>query len=513
MHLSITEQQFCDLAADYNVIPVSRHEICDLDTPVSLYLKAGGFKLDYSFLLESVVGGESRGRFSIIGLQHQAVVYGRDGQFFVKDGEGENRLAKNDPIFALEEVFEQFKAWQPEEISGFHSGAVGFFAYDIIRYYERINLKEEFDQSSHKALSHLPDPLGVNDMVYVFPRQVILFDHAKGSLTFIENVYLKNPEDAPAAYKQAVADLEALEEKIRSGGDLQEFLDKEHPAPADKQEWQVNTSEEEYTEMVEAAREYMKAGDIFQTVLSKRFYREYKYDPFLIYRALRVANPSPYMFYLNFPGEVLIGSSPEILVQKVENEVLVRPIAGTARRGKDEKEDQQLADTLLADKKEIAEHVMLVDLGRNDVGRISQPGSVEVTEMMIIEKYSHVMHIVSNVIGKLQSKYNAFSALWATLPAGTVSGAPKVRAMQIIEELEKEVRGVYSGCIGYFGFDKNMDSAIALRTMLVRNETLYVQAGAGLVYDSDPLKENEECFKKAQALFRAVELVFDGEIR
>ena len=504
------KQRFLELAKKYNVVPLVHDAIFDLDNPVSIFIKAGGYKLDYSFLLESVTGGSSRGRYSILGLKSHGIVKGKGGNFTYTNTSGDIQALKSDnAIFALEEITKQLKLYEDPTITGFVAGAVGFFSYDIIHYYENIVEGEEN-----------PDPLDVPDMVYTLPEQVVWFDHLRGSIKIIQNVFLDSAQASEEAYAEAMQSIDQLEDLIKSNKKLSEFQKLERPThnkfynqaqdDFNFSEWSSNTTDEEYADIVRKAKDYIVAGDIFQVVLSKRFHRQFDYNPFFLYRALRVTNPSPYMFYLNFPEAQIIGSSPEILVQKEKDKVLVRPIAGTIQRGMNETEDEKHAESLLSDEKEIAEHVMLVDLGRNDVGRISEPGSVKVTEFKTIEKYSHVMHIVSNVIGKVNSKMTSYDALRATFPAGTVSGAPKVRAMQIIEELEKEKRGIYSGCIGYFSLNGNMDSAIALRTMLVKGKRVYIQAGAGLVYDSDSTKENTECFKKASAIFKAVDLFLNG---
>jgi len=534
MKISLTKDKFLELSKKYNVISMYTDLVLDQDTPISIYIKSGAYKQDYSFILESVSGGESRGRFSIIGLDHHSIVKGKNKQFHYTENNTshsnlkEEKLQAKDPISALEEVTRKFNFYQ-EDMGGFYAGSVGFFSYDSVRYYEDISNSSKKQQDSN--------PIDAEDMVYVFPSLIVLFDHAMGKLKIIRNIFL--PSQAKShppqkikrketkdflenLYFQGIHDINSLIHNIQSSQ-----LTNEHqrefqnlPKPyldmsqemGDIQTWDANTSDEEYTNMVNKAKDYIKAGDIFQVVLSKRFSRDFSYEPFFLYRSLRATNPSPYMFYLNYPEAKVIGSSPEILVKKTDKQVLVRPIAGTIKRGQNEIEDKQLGDKLLADKKEIAEHLMLVDLGRNDVGRIAQYGTVDVTDFMYIEKYSHVMHIVSNVTGEIDSNFSGFDVLKATFPAGTVSGAPKVRAMQIIEELEKEDRGIYAGCIGYFNFNGNLDSAIALRTMILKNKKLYIQAGAGIVYDSIPENENNEIYKKSEAMFKAIELFYKGEI-
>ena len=417
--LSFTE--FKELSKQYNVISISEEVIVDLETPVGLYIKSGAYLKPYSFLLESVTGGDSRGRFSIIGLSYNSIVKGKNGSFTqINKDKSETALEKNDAIFALEEAFSKYKYYQDESVnSSFKAGAVGYFAYDIIRYYEKINIDNSFNEKGYSVSSN-DDPLNLPDMVYSIPELLFSFDHALGSVQIVRNIFLddlNNNISLEELYRQALEEIEIVKRDIHSDKHLKTFNELAVPEykPTNHiddhdlvSNWQANTSNEEYAKMVEAAREYMKAGDIFQVVLSKRYERDFEYNPFFLYRALRFTNPSPYMFYLNFPEGTLVGSSPEILVKKTDKEILVRPIAGTIKRGKSKIEDEELGKILLADKKEIAEHVMLVDLGRNDAGRISKYGSVKVDEFMIIEKYSHVMHIVSNVIGELKEEHDAF---------------------------------------------------------------------------------------------------------
>ena len=523
MAFSLSKEKFKDIAKNYNVIPVFREVILDLDTPVSIYIKSGAYKKDYSFILESVVGGSNRGQFSILGISSYAIVKGKNMNFTFSLTKETNvhQLKSQKPIEALKEVLEPYKFYQDKSLKGFSSGAVGFFPYDAIRYYE--NLHEQKKSSLKEQIkTTLPDPLSLNDMEYSLPELVVLFDHTTGRVILVKNIFLAGEDLQEKAleslYQQAVDDIEKLVDTIKSNKYLDEYKLQKKPRGEEEKNimldssWKCNTSKGDFIKMVNKCKEYIKAGDIFQVVPSKRFYRNYEYEPFYLYRTLRVTNPSPYMFYLNFPEVKLIGSSPEILVKKTGDKVMVRPIAGTIRRGVDEAEDEKLSKILLNDDKEIAEHVMLVDLGRNDVGRISEYGSVKVEEFKVIEKYSHVMHIVSNVVGKLKKGLTGFDALWSGFPVGTVSGAPKVRAMQIIEELEKEKRGVYSGCIGYFSFNGDLDSCIALRTMVLKDKVLYIQAGGGIVYDSEPEKENEEAWRKSQGSFRAVQMIYNNEI-
>ena len=508
---NVNLEQILKLVSEgYNVIPIYKNYIADLDTPVSLYIKSGAWQKDYSFLLESVTGGESRGRYSYISLDHSFKITGKNSIFQTENKHGKVEILKaTDPFYALQEVMLKYKAYQPIDLSGFYAGAVGFFPYDVARYYENLN------NTNHSIELTKKDPLNLPDILYVLPSFMLWFDHTQCMAKIIYNLFI-DAEDSieiiKEKYKQAHIDIDFCLETMKSNEQLQQYTQLKRPLPQDSLNWNCNFTDDEFKTIVERTKEYIRAGDIFQGVLSKRFFREYNYDSFFLYRALRVTNPSPYMFYLNFPDIKLIGSSPEILVKKEDNQVLVRPIAGTIKRGKNNHEDVILGQQLLSDIKEIAEHTMLVDLGRNDIGRVCEYGTVKVDELMTIEKYSHVMHIVSNVIGTLSKNKTAFDCLCATFPAGTVSGAPKVRAMQIINELEKEVRGTYAGCIGLITFDGNMDMAITLRTMTVKNEILYIQAGAGIVFDSIPENENQEVYNKLKALFSAVDLFYSGKL-
>lgn len=513
MEVSLSEQEFKDLSKSYNVIPLTMNIVLDLETPVGLYIRSGAWRKPYSFLLESVTGGENLGRYSILGIDHHAIVKGKSGNFFLKRKEAETKLNSEKPIEALREAMKDFRQYEDPQLSGFYAGATGYFAYDIIRYYETI------DHDTHSAEATEPsepvyDRLDLPDMVYVIPSEVLWLDHAMGKMNLIYNVFLggsESSEKLSELYQNAIDKMKDLVATIQSEEEMHAYSLLDAPSAESRREsWTFNKSPEEYKAIVERCKEYIRAGDIFQVVPSRRFFREFPYEPFLLYRGLRATNPSPYMFYMNFPEGILAGSSPEILVKKVGNEVILRPIAGTIRRGKSPMEDEALSKKLLSDEKEIAEHVMLVDLGRNDVGRVSLAGSVQVDELMVIEKYSHVMHIVSNVRGRIRPEYDAYDCLRFAFPAGTVSGAPKVRAMQIIEEMEQEKRGFYAGCVGYFSMSGDMDTAIILRTILYKDGVIYVQAGGGLVFDSDPAKENQEAENKAAGPFRAVELALSG---
>ena len=464
----------------------------DLDTAVSLMLKLTGAG-KHAFMLESVTGGEVRGRYSIVGMNPDLIWECRGTQSRV------NRQARydetafidldGDPLTTLRGILAESKIDLPDELPGAASGLFGFLGYDMIRLVEHLpNVN--------------PDPIGLPDAVLMRPTVVAVLDGVKGDVILIAPVWAGGDQSARAAYAQAaerVMDAQrALDRPIP--GDSREFHDPHPVAPAVS-----NFTREGYKQAVEKAKDYIRAGDIFQVVPAQRWTQEFREPPFALYRSLRRTNPSPYMFFFNFGGYQVIGASPEILVQVAGEQVTIRPIAGTRPRGATPEQDKANEADLLADQKELAEHLMLLDLGRNDVGRVAKVGTVKPTEKFIIERYSHVMHIVSNVIGEIADDQDALSALLAGLPAGTVSGAPKVRAMEIIDELEPEKRGVYGGGVGYFSAGGDMDMCIALRTAVLKDQKLYIQAGGGVVYDSDPEAEFMETVHKSGALRKAAE--------
>jgi anthranilate synthase component 1 len=466
--------------------------VADLETPVSAFLKVASGRAN-SFLLESVEGGAARGRYSIIGLDPDLIWRTNRGKAEI------NRTARakpdafvpcpDAPLAALRTLIAESRIALPEKLPPPSAGLFGYLGYDMVR------LMEELPPA--KA-----DPIGVDDATMVRPTIVIVFDTVEDMITVVTPVRPEAGVNAAAAYSRATERLSAIVDA------LDRPLDKEAAgAPAGPLEVPLtsNTSADDYKQMVAHAKEYIAAGDIFQVVLSQRFSAPFTLTPFALYRALRRVNPAPFLFFLDFGSFQVVGSSPEILVRVREDVVTVRPIAGTRHRGETPHEDKALEDELLADPKERAEHLMLLDLGRNDVGRVAEIGSVKVTDQFFVERYRYVMHIVSNVEGKLSPKYDALDALAAGFPAGTVSGAPKVRAMEIIDELEKDKRGLYAGSVGYFSAAGEMDTCIALRTALVKDGTMYVQAGAGIVADSNPQSEQQECVNKAKALFRAAE--------
>ncbi|APX11679.1 anthranilate synthase component I [Tateyamaria omphalii] len=462
----------------------------DLDTPVSLMLKLTGAQKD-AFVLESVTGGEVRGRYSIIGMKPD-LIWRCDG-----DASSINRMARYDadafepvagnPLDALRALIEESRIALPDDLPQAAAGLFGYLGYDMIRLVERLP-----DVN--------PDPLGLPDALMLRPSVVAVLDGVKGEVTVVSPAWVSDGQSARAAYAQAaervmdaVRDLErAMPVETRDLGDASE-----------PSEPVSNFTKDGYKAAVETAREYIKAGDIFQVVPAQRWTQEFREPPFALYRSLRRTNPSPFMFYFNFGGFQVVGASPEILVRVFGNEVTIRPIAGTRPRGDTPEADRALEADLLGDEKELAEHLMLLDLGRNDVGRVAKIGTVRPTEEFIVERYSHVMHIVSNVVGELAEGKDALDAFFAGMPAGTVSGAPKVRAMEIIDELEPEKRGVYGGGVGYFSAGGDMDMCIALRTAVVQDQKLYIQAGGGVVYDSDPEAEFMETVHKSGAIRRA----------
>lgn len=468
--------------------------VADLETPVSAYLKlseGGGIN---SFLFESVEGGSVRGRYSVIGLKPDLIFRNFDAQAEINEHvlEGKDTFRKLDAptLTALRELLERSKIDLPEELPPMAAGVFGYLGYDTVR------LMEDLPDVN-------PDALNVPDGIFIRPTIMVIFDAVKDEMVMVHRVDHDETVSASEAYNLAVRNLKAAIVDLNAPVPHQSYQETDDDAFEDPQS---NTTPEQYQDMVLKAQEYIKAGDIFQVVLSQRFSAPFSLPPFALYRALRRTNPSPFLFYLNFGDFSVTGSSPEILVRAREGKVTIRPIAGTRPRGATAEEDAALSKELLSDQKECAEHLMLLDLGRNDVGRVAKLGTVTVTDQFFLEYYSHVMHIVSNVEGELAPPADEIDALMAGFPAGTVSGAPKVRAMEIIDELEIDKRGIYAGCVGYFSADGDMDSCIVLRTAIVKDGVMHVQAGAGIVADSNPLSEFQECVNKARALFRAREV-------
>ncbi|HVB73087.1 MAG TPA: anthranilate synthase component I [Ktedonobacteraceae bacterium] len=491
------------------LLPICVDILADMETPVSAYCKTA--RGPYSFLLESVAGGERIARYSFIGIDPYLVMTHRGETATLRRARAAG-LAKDsinssfsleqidchDPLDFIQAELGQYRLITPagtahDKLPVFHGGAVGYLAYEVAARFERLPVPEH-------------DELGLAQAIFCFTETVLVFDHLKHRVRVVTHLHL-DATDIEVEYKRALSIIEDVQLRLRQAP----LLPQEPEVVRDDDALRVrsNRTQAEFEAMVEQAQEYIRAGDIFQVVLSQRLSRHVNAAPFTVYRALRAINPSPYMFFLDLDDMHIIGASPELLVRVEESEVTIHPIAGTRKRGNDPQSDQQLAEELQSDPKERAEHVMLVDLGRNDVGRVSAPGSVQVTQFMEVERYSHVMHLVSNVTGQLRSDVTPYDALRSGFPAGTVSGAPKIRAMQIISELEGTQRGVYAGAIGYFSHSGNLDTAIALRTMVMRDGIAYIQAGGGIVADSEPAEEYQESLNKARALLRALD---DAEI-
>jgi anthranilate synthase component I len=466
--------------------------VADLETPVSAFLKIAGAR-PMSFLLESVEGGAVRGRYSIIGIEPDLVWRTLGARAEINRTPrraGNGFIPCNDaPLAALRTLVAESRIELPQALPPMAAGIFGYLGYDMVR------LMEELRESN-------PDPIGIPDALLMRPTIVVVFDAVKDMITVVTPVRPEKGVSAKTALARASERLAAIVDALDKPLDHGAANGKAGPLTVLPGS---NTTSGEYERMVRAAKDYIVSGDIFQVVLSQRFEAPFELPPFALYRALRRVNPSPYLYFLDYGDFAVVGSSPEILVKVAGGKVTIRPIAGTRPRGATPHEDKALEVELLADPKERAEHLMLLDLGRNDVGRVAKIGSVKVTDQFFIERYSQVMHIVSNVEGALTEEHDAIDALAAGFPAGTVSGAPKVRAMEIIDELEKEKRGLYAGCVGYFSAAGEMDSCIVLRTALVKDGVMYVQAGAGIVADSDPKSEQQECVNKAKALFRAAE--------
>ena len=484
-----TFDEFKAKASQGNLVPVYREIMADLETPVSAFLKLD--QGDFSFLLESVEGGEKWGRYCFLGSEPSIIFQSkgsrveisRNGRCEVQDGV--------DPLEALKQLLSDFR---PVEVSGlprFFGGAVGYLSYDMVRFFERLP-----DQTV--------DDLNLPDSFLMITDTIVIFDHMLQKIKVVSNAHIDGPPEK--AYQQAIAKIDQLISRLREPLPSRPVRPRlPGPLPLTS-----NFSKGAYEGVVEHAKEYIRAGDVIQVVPSQRFQAPIDVDPVDIYRALRTVNPSPYMFYLKFRDLKLVGSSPEVMVRLEGRQIELRPIAGTRRRGRTVAEDVTIAAELMNDPKERAEHIMLVDLGRNDVGRVAKIGTVKVTELLAVEKYSHVMHLVSHVVGELSEGKDCYDVMRATFPQGTVSGAPKIRAMEIIEELEPTKRGPYAGAVGYFSFSGNMDTCIALRTLTVKGNTAYLQAGGGIVADSVPELEYEETLNKAQALMRAIELARAG---
>jgi anthranilate synthase component 1 len=487
--LKPAQAEFRELAKLGNLIPVFTEVIADAETPVSAFQKIddGG----YSFLFESAEKNDLLGRYSFVGAQPRFTFESRGRKIRISENGGTREFeTADDPLHELETLMKRFTLVPSPALSEcrFSGGAVGYLGYDMVRFFEPTIAAPPRDQ------------LDLPESFFFLAETVLIFDHRTRRLRIVANAFVEGDPDA--AYAKAAARIEALVQKLAQPAQLPPiFVDRDPPAIVPE----ANTTRDEYMRMVRDGMEFIRAGDIFQFVPSQRFETSYDGDPLTLYRSLRFVNPSPYMFCLKFAGAfALVGSSPEVHVRAIDGRIDIRPIAGTRRRGANAAEDEANAADLIADPKERAEHLMLVDLARNDVGRAAKFGTVRVSDFMTIEKYSHVMHIVSNVSGELRPDRSAYDVMRATFPAGTVSGSPKVRAMQIINQFEKSKRGVYAGAVGYFGFDGNSDSCIALRTVVLKNGQAFVQAGAGIVADSSPEAEHQECINKAMGMMAAI---------
>ena len=483
-------ETFKSLSSKGNLIPVYREILADTETPVSATLKLGGSP---AFLLESMVGGEKWARYSFLGSKPSRIIKGWGNRIQIKDSRtGTKRFKVDNPMDVIKKELTGYKPVDVKGLPRFYGGLVGYIGYDMVRFFEEIP-------------DHKKPGLKLPDIFLMVTDTVVIFDNLKGKIKVVSNAHIngKSPEEA---YREAEEKIAGIIEKLQKPG-----IRRRKPKTSDNRAEPAGftssfASREAFEKAVLKSKDYILSGDIVQVVLSQRFDRESEVEPFNIYRALRVINPSPYMYYIDTGDAKIVGSSPEILVRLEGKQIILRPIAGTRRRGETEKEDSLLEEELKKDPKEIAEHIMLVDLGRNDVGRVAEVGSVKVTELMSVERYSHVMHLVSNVEGTLQPGLDAFHVLEACFPAGTVSGAPKVRAMEIIEELEPTRRGPYAGAVGYLSYSGNMDTCITIRTLIIKDNTVYVQAGAGIVADSVPEKEYEETVNKATGMMKAVDM-------
>lgn len=490
-----TLEEFKRKAGQGNLIPVYKEVLADLDTPVSAFMKIGDEP--YSFLLESVEGGEKWARYCFLGCDPSLIVQTKGDEIRIREnGREENRtLNGGNPLQGVKDILARYQPVEDASLPRFTGGAVGFIGYDMVRYFEKLPDTTE-------------DDLAIPDSLFVITDTLLIFDNVTQTIKIVSNAYIQD-ENLDDLYLKTIEKIEAIEKKLRkplSGGHEEINIGESSGATT----FDSNFEKEKFKDAVLKIKQYILDGDVIQVVLAQRLKFNIQGDPFNIYRALRTINPSPYMYYLKFGELQVVGSSPEVLVRVEGDKCELRPIAGTRRRGDTEEEDLALEKDLLADHKELAEHIMLVDLGRNDLGRVAQTGTVKVTEQFVIERYSHVMHIVSNVQAKLKDGLDGFDVLEAAFPAGTLSGAPKIRAMEIIDELEPTRRGLYGGAVGYISFSGNMDTAIAIRTLLIKDQIAYLGVGAGIVADSVPENEFEETMSKGKALLKAIELAEKG---
>ncbi|OIO34430.1 MAG: anthranilate synthase component I [Candidatus Omnitrophica bacterium CG1_02_40_15] len=496
-----SKQEFIKLAKKANVIPVYKEILADTLTPVSVFQKIGK---GYSYLLESVEGQEKIARFSFIGIEPSIILKSKANSMEINNGGKIKTYLTDEPLKEIEKIMSDFKAADVKGLPRFSGGMVGYMGYDIVRFFEGLPDKN-------------PDDLQVPDSIFMMADSLVIFDHSTHKVKIVVNAYLADSGQRIAysggIYEKTIKKIEEIIKKLNAPEKKKKIsLDfaRDKKIKSKKHKIESNFTKIEFEDMVRKAKEHIRAGDIIQVVPSQRFHTKLGCEPFDVYRSLRSLNPSPYMYYLNFNDLKIVGSSPELLVRCENGIVETRPIAGTRPRGRNEAEDIKLGKELLDDIKEKAEHIMLVDLGRNDIGRVCKPGSVHVTDFMFIERYSHVMHIVSNCRGILDKNKNAFDVLRACFPAGTVSGAPKVRAMEIIDELENTKRSYYAGAVGYFSFSGNMDTCITIRTMLVKGRDAFIQAGGGIVADSIPSREYQETVNKAKAMIKAIEIAEKG---
>ncbi|HEY3309854.1 MAG TPA: anthranilate synthase component I [Desulfuromonadaceae bacterium] len=481
---------FHSLARQGNLIPVYREIMADMDTPVTAFKKLDDGR--FSFLLESIEGGEKWARYSFLGSSPSLIVRSKGKDVEIIENGVTCKLISEDPLGCIRDVLARYNPVEVEGIPRFFGGAVGYLGYDMVRHFEQLP-------------SQKPALIDAYDAYFLITDTIVIFDNVRQKIKVVSNAHLDGDTTPEQAYSAATEKIEAIIARLRTPLKAESTC-----ASTRKVELRSNVAREDFETAVEKAKEYVRAGDIIQVVLSQRFSGELSADPLDIYRVLRTLNPSPYMFFLRLDDTVIAGASPEVMVRKEGSRVELRPIAGTRPRGVTTEEDARLAEELLADPKERAEHVMLVDLGRNDLGRVCATSTVKVSELMVIERYSHVMHIVSNVQGQLKADMDAFDLVRATFPAGTLSGAPKVRAMEIIDELEPVRREVYGGAVGYFSFSGNMDLAIAIRTLVIKDGQVHLQAGAGIVADSDPSAEWQETVNKGMAVMKAIELAEKG---
>jgi len=489
-------ETFEKLAKEGNLIPLYREILADIETPVSVFMKLRD--QSYAFLLESVEGGEKWGRYTFLGADPRLIFRVQGAEVVIEEqGKTLRRDHQGNPLKFLKEILQRYSPVSVEGLPRFYGGAVGFLGYEMVNFFERLPASTQ-------------DDLHTDEAVFLVTDTLILFDRVRHTIKVVACVHIDGEQSLRTLYQEAVRKIDAMVDLLQTPA-IPAHQTSPSPSSLD---FAANMTPEAFRKSVGRAKEYIRAGDIIQVVLSQRFAGETHPDPIDLYRAVRFINPSPYLFFLKMEDTVLIGSSPEVMVRLEEGIVELKPIAGTRPRGNTEQEDRRLADELLEDPKERAEHVMLVDLGRNDLGRIARTGSVQITQLMVIERYSHVMHIVSSIQAQLDDGLDAFDVLRATFPAGTLTGAPKIRAMEIIDELEPVRRGPYGGAVGYFSFTGNMDFCITIRTIMLKEGKMYLQAGAGVVADSDPRTEYQETINKAAGMRQAVELALSGfEIR